>query len=180
MIEIWWHFRAWKMKYFLPHKVLSTFLAHAVNNFSRTDSKHVETLAFVIGRRNGNEVTATDIMFPQQEGTPSHVDDTGSTKYYFQKFCFWQFILHVDNYEKSGAKWIFDKTYEKDPVLVTWIHSHVRGVPCCFSSIDMHTQYAYERVHPGIFGTVFQINEQNGCVKYDFYKLTEKGKHVKF
>ena len=76
------------MKYFLPHKVLSTFLAHAVNNFSRTDSKHVETLAFVIGRRNGNEVTATDIMFPQQEGTPSHVDDTGNTKSYLQKFWF--------------------------------------------------------------------------------------------
>ena len=168
------------MKYFLPHKVLSTFLAHAVNNFSRTDSKHVETLAFVIGRRNGNEVTATDIMFPQQEGTPSHVDDSGSIITNITKIFVLIIYLTIDDWDLSGEKWIMDKTYEKDPVLVSWIHSHVRGVPCCFSSIDMHTQYAYERVHPGIFGTVFQINEQNGCVKYDFYKLTKKGKHVKF
>ena len=70
------------MKYFLPEKVINTFLTHAVNNFYGTTSRHIETLAFVVGKKNGNEVTATDIMFPQQEGTPSHVSDSGKNVYY--------------------------------------------------------------------------------------------------
>ena len=65
------------MKYFLPENVISTFLSHAVNNFSGTEARHIETLAFVVGKKIENEVTATDIMFPQQEGTSTRVSDSG-------------------------------------------------------------------------------------------------------
>ena len=70
------------MKYILPENVINTFLSHAVNNFSWTEPRHIETLAFVVGKKIENEVTATDIMFPQQEGTPSHVSDSGKNVYY--------------------------------------------------------------------------------------------------
>ena len=70
------------MKYFLPENVIRTFLSHAVNNLSGSGARHIETLAFVVGKKIENEVTATDIMFPQQEGTPSHVSDSGKNVYY--------------------------------------------------------------------------------------------------
>ena len=54
--------------------------------------------------------------------------------------------------------WVLDQLQKKDFVLISWIHSHVGGVPCGFSSIDMHSQFLYERAYPGILGTVFQIN----------------------
>ena len=58
------------------------------------------------------------------------------------------------------------------------MHSHVQGALCEFSSVDMHMQYAYEWSSPGILGTVFQIDEQSRCPKFDFYQLTEEGKKV--
>ena len=63
------------MRYILPQKVITAFLYHAVNNFN--DGRHIETLAFLVGKKVGDEVIATDIMFPQQEGTPSHVQESG-------------------------------------------------------------------------------------------------------
>ena len=65
------------MRYNLPQKVITKFLYHAVNNFSEDGSGHVETLAFLVGKLDGNEITATEIMFPQQQGTSGHVDDSG-------------------------------------------------------------------------------------------------------
>ena len=67
----------WKMKYFLPQRVVKTFLSHAVGNLSREDSRHIETLAFLIGRKSGNDLTVTDIIFPQQKGNSDRVDDIG-------------------------------------------------------------------------------------------------------
>ena len=64
------------MRYFWPQKVITTFLYHAVNNHDE-NGNHIETLAFVSGRRDGDDITATDIMFPQQEGSSVHVDDSG-------------------------------------------------------------------------------------------------------
>ena len=65
------------MNIIIPQKVITSFLYHAVNNFSEDGSGHVETLAFLVGKLDGNEITATEIMFPQQQGTSGHVDDSG-------------------------------------------------------------------------------------------------------
>ena len=65
------------MRYLLPQKVITSFLQHAVNNLTDDDAGHIETLAFLVGKQDGDEVTATDIMYPQQQGTPVHVDDSG-------------------------------------------------------------------------------------------------------
>ena len=65
------------MKYLLPQKVITSFLSHAVNNFSRFDLRHVESLALLIGKRNGDEVTASHIIYPKQHGSHDFVEDDG-------------------------------------------------------------------------------------------------------
>ena len=59
--------------------------------------------------------------------------------------------------------------------VVSWVHSHVRGIACSFSSIDMHAQYAYNKHFPGILGLVFQIGLNGDLQKFDFYSLTGIG-----
>ena len=56
-----------------------------------------------------------------------------------------------------------------------WIHSHVRGNQCFFSSVDLHTQYAFELTVPHILGLVIELNASE-MVSFDFYKLSESGK----
>ena len=65
------------MNYFIPQGVITTFLGHSVNNFSNQDGKHIETLAFLVGKKNGNSITATDIIFPEQSGSASLCEDMG-------------------------------------------------------------------------------------------------------
>ena len=60
-------------------------------------------------------------------------------------------------------KWIVDQTQKEGYVLVSWIHSHVGGTLCGFSSVDMHTQYRWEQAFPAVLGTVLQINGNNYC-----------------
>ena len=79
--------------------------------------------------------------------------------------------------------WIFQESpahdkLKDDLVLISWMHTHVQGAPCGFSAIDMHTQFSYGMIYPGILGTVFEIDEQNRCRKFDWYELTEKGQDV--
>ena len=135
------------MKYFLPQRLISSFLSHAVNNFSSVDSRHHETLAFVIGKQEGEELTATEIIYPLQIGKSDRVEDEG--------------IEHWNLFHQRQL--LDDKT-----VIISWVHSHVRGNPCFFSSLDMHCQYAYEDQYPGILGTVFEITEENNCNKLFF------------
>ena len=65
------------MKYQIPHKVLQEFLALSAKNFSKEDHGHIETLAYLVGHNSGRHIIITDIIFPDQEGFPGHVDDRG-------------------------------------------------------------------------------------------------------
>ena len=66
------------MRYFVPQEVVSSFISHAVNNFtSKTSKHHVETLAYLFGRKVEDDITVLDIIYPEQHGTPGHVDDLG-------------------------------------------------------------------------------------------------------
>ena len=80
-------------------------------------------------------------------------------------------IIGIEN--QTTEEWIFNQSHahhehKDDLVLISWIHSHVGGVTCGFSSIDMHTQYCYEWSSPGILGAVFEIDKQNTCKKFVF------------
>ena len=80
------------MKYNIPHAVLTSFMEHSVNNHEVNNCHHVETLAYLVGKKSedGN-VTATDIIFPNQQGTSTRVEDLGEI------FCilFWDCSLIV-------------------------------------------------------------------------------------
>ena len=66
----------------------------------------------------------------------------------------------------------------KEVSVISWVHSHVRGIAVSFSSIDVHTQYVYNKTFPGILGLVFQIGLQGECQTYDFFSLTGIGTAV--
>ena len=59
-----------------------------------------------------------------------------------------------------------------------WIHSHVRGCPCGLSSIDVHTQYAYQLEYPQILSLVVELNEDGKTKDFDFFELTENGQSI--
>ena len=59
--------------------------------------------------------------------------------------------------------------------IIGWIHSHVRGVNCFFSSQDVHTQYSSQQTSHNFFGIVMQINSRGRHEDHDYYKLTSKG-----
>ena len=63
----------------------------------------------------------------------------------------------------------------KKPYLMAWIHSHVRGAECYFSSIDNHTQYAYSKVHNGVLGLVIEIKPNGKKGAHEFYEMSRIG-----
>ena len=58
--------------------------------------------------------------------------------------------------------------------VIAWIHSHVKGAPCGFSTIHVHTQYEHMLNYPNIVGIVVEI-ARSGVVKADAFSLTEIG-----
>ena len=58
-------------------------------------------------------------------------------------------------------------------IFAAWIHSHVSGNKCFFSSIDLHTQFAFEQCSPDVLGCVVELGETEAKmigndVYYDF------------
>ena len=64
----------------------------------------------------------------------------------------------------------------RQPVLMSWIHSHVQGVKCNFSSVDLHTQHTFAKVYKNILGLVVELTEAGQIAKYDFFEMSVKGK----
>ena len=63
-------------KIIIPKTVIKEFIKKA--NLNR-DSKgrHVETLCYLLGEKEGNENVVDTILFPRQVGTSSKVNDEG-------------------------------------------------------------------------------------------------------
>ena len=64
---------------------------------------------------------------------------------------------------------------EKQVRVISWIHSHVKGMDCSFSSIDIHTQCSLQDYYPGSFGTVVEIKKDSSIGKFDAFVVTELG-----
>ena len=64
-------------KYKIPSKFIDSFLSIATKNKSKLDGRHVETIGFLIGTKEGNLLTATDLIFPKQKGNSALVTDEG-------------------------------------------------------------------------------------------------------
>ena len=63
------------------------------------------------------------------------------------------------------------------PELMLWIHTHVRGSYCGFSSIDCHTQFAYKTISSEVLGLVAELDSEGLCKDYDFLELTDLGQN---
>ena len=87
-------------------------------------------------------------------------------------------FLGIQGY-KDTASWYYDKVNTengKTPCLIAWIHSHVGGVKCNFSSVDLHTHHSYNKIHDGILGLVLEIHENGELITHDFFVLSRIGK----
>lgn len=60
--------------------------------------------------------------------------------------------------------------------ILLWVHTHVQGTKCGFSSVDCHNQFALELHNPWILGMVIEINEGQNVV--DAFALTPLGKET--
>ena len=66
--------------------------------------------------------------------------------------------------------------YDSNLSIVGWVHSHVLGWKCNFSSIDVHTQFTVSKTYPDIFGMVLELDRNDGTLKsYDYFGLTRQG-----
>ena len=83
--------------------------------------------------------------------------------------------------DENSIEWAFrtlkDKGSKK-PLLLAWIHSHVRGAECCFSSIDCHTQHSYSKIHKGVLGLVIEIGHDGQKGVHEFYEMSYYGKQI--
>ena len=63
--------------YIIPDDLISQFMRTAAKNTSIEDGQHVETLAFLLGHSEFDNLIATDLIFPKQLGQAHRVDDEG-------------------------------------------------------------------------------------------------------
>ena len=81
-------------KYKIPTKFIDSFLEVAAKNKSKLDGKHIETLGFLIGTKEGNLITATDLIFPKQSGNSALVTDEGKNSFCKQNFDFFSHLTY--------------------------------------------------------------------------------------
>ena len=58
---------------------------------------------------------------------------------------------------------------------MAWVHSHVDGNKCFFSSLDCHTQRSIQCQIPDALGIVIEIDENKNLIQSDYYQLTTFG-----
>ena len=58
--------------------------------------------------------------------------------------------------------------------MFAWIHTHVNGNKCFLSSVDIHSQFVYEKYFRHILAIVVEIGEDI-AKNVQFYKLSGKG-----
>ncbi len=146
----------------VPDKVQTAFLNVARGNRDK-DGTLIETLCFLVGHETKDNLIVTDIVFPVQEGNGGKVDDCGicgEDSSLWMRFKSPAGQLHGDNFRISA-----------------WVHSHVRGALCGFSSVDVHTQYMYNRLCQGwtIYGLVYEIHQGSSHTVCSWMDLTESG-----
>ena len=82
--------------YIIADDLISQFMKIAGKNISIQDGQHVETLAFLLGYSENDNMIATDLIFPKQDGQAHKVDDLGKvmTRYYCVLHCKCQLLFN--------------------------------------------------------------------------------------
>ena len=83
-------YREIEKMYIIPEQLFREFRKVSSKNRSPCNGRHVETLAYLIGYQSEGNLIGTDLVFPKQSGTSSHVDDIGK---YFCLIKFLDFLL---------------------------------------------------------------------------------------
>ena len=88
-------------------------------------------------------------------------------------------FLGIDEENDLTPEWIYHKSPAKlkhgsNLQIVAWIHSHVRGVGCNLSSIDVHTHYFFSEIcgMAGLLAMVFQVTNEDQVKSYDAFTLS--------
>ncbi len=149
----------------VPQTVSATFLNVARGNID-SEGKLIETLCFLVGHETSNELIVTDIVFPVQKGSGAKVDDHG--------ICGEDSSLWMRHQSPAG------QLHQDNFRIIAWVHSHVRGALCGFSSVDVHTQYMYNRLCQGwtIYGLVYEINQERSGSISSWLDLTDVGRNM--
>ena len=63
--------------YFISEDLLRKFQAVSADNRS-ANGRHIETLAYLFGYESDGNLIGTHLVFPEQDGTCSRVDDKGN------------------------------------------------------------------------------------------------------
>ena len=71
--------------YKIPKDLIDSFIKDALKNKGKNG--HIESLALVVGHRNGNQLIAKDLIFPKQRGTSSSVEDLGKYSLVVHVYC---------------------------------------------------------------------------------------------
>ena len=67
----------------IPEKVFNDFEYIGGRNYSTKDHKHIQTFAYLIGEEeSSNEIVVTELIYPDQDGYPSHVNTKGMYNIY--------------------------------------------------------------------------------------------------
>ena len=147
---------------FWPKAIDQKFLDVAYN--ARDEfGQHIECMAFLCGYKDVDGIHPTHLIFPRQQGNSSRVEDLGIDG---QDSTLYMANIVAPTIEEQGREY----------KLISWIHTHVRGTPVGFSSIDLHNHHGlHNHVSGGIFGTVYEISENRYMYKMEPYVLTEQG-----
>ena len=65
------------MRVHVPYEIIPKFLEVASSNKSPEDDQHIETLAYLLGHEDNGTIKATELIFPNQQGSSTHVEDKG-------------------------------------------------------------------------------------------------------
>ena len=65
------------MRVHVPYEIIPKFLEVASSNKLPEDDQHIETLAYLLGHEDNGTIKATELVFPNQQGSSTHVEDKG-------------------------------------------------------------------------------------------------------
>ena len=73
------------MFYEIPEFLFRDFEEVSGRNFSNRDTKHIETLAYIIGddKQLGHTIIANGLLYPDQDGYPYDVSGKGNHEFQF-------------------------------------------------------------------------------------------------
>ena len=147
------------MKYKIPKHLLNYFESEALKH------KDIETLALGLGNLNGETISVEELIFPTQNASSTHVEDTG-----------------IDGQETQ--LWISSnsqtfKRHKSQATYAVWIHSHVNYTKCFLSSVDLHIQHSFEHFYPNIIACVVEIGDTK-VENHDFYQLSNENFTIAF